>query len=77
MNLVRNIEKLVRIEFAVNNGYYHQAYNPKGLTELNPGLNPTWFATSEHGYKILKDSRVHRILHGQFEYLQGGPADMG
>ena len=47
MALVENICKLVKIEFAVNNGFYHQVYNPKGLTELIPELLAPWFGTPE------------------------------
>lgn len=66
------------VAWAKSKGLYHSVKDPKGLKEITPGLKirQNNFATTEYEYKILKDGRVHKIMHGQYEYLHG-PADMG
>lgn len=64
--------------WAVKKGLYHSVSDPEGLQEITPGLKAqqnSW-ATTEYFYSIEKDGRVHKMMHGQYEYLYG-PADMG
>lgn len=67
-----------RVAYAKAKGLYHSVEGPDGLKEITQGLKAqqnSW-ATTEYEYKILGDGKVHKIMHGQYEYLHG-PADMG
>ena len=64
-----------RVAFAKSKGLYHSVEDPDGLTEITPGLARGYY-TLEYFNKVLEDGRVHKMMHGQYEYLHG-PADMG
>lgn len=64
-----------RVAFAKSKGLYHSVEDPEGLKEITPGL-AQGYITLEYFNKILKDGRVHKMMHDQYEYLHG-PADLG
>lgn len=62
-----------RVAYAKSKGLYHSVEDPNGLKEITQGLKAqqnSW-ATTEYEYKILGDGKVHKIMHGQYEYLHG------
>ena len=63
------------VGWAKKKGLYHSVEDPNGLTEITPGLAKGCY-TLEYYYDVLKDGRVHKMMHGQYEYLYG-PTDMG
>ena len=73
---VNKVANMATKQYAIKHGLFHSVDNPDGLTELTPHLRNPTFATTEYEYKILGDGKVHKIMHGQYEYLNG-PADMG
>nr|DAS31915.1 MAG TPA: hypothetical protein [Bacteriophage sp.] len=76
--LINNFIIEARVAFAKSKGLYHSVEDPEGLKEITPGLKAqqdSW-ATTEYYYSVEKDGRVHKMMHGQYEYLYG-PADMG
>ena len=59
-------------------GLYHSVSDPEGLKEITQGLKDqqnSW-ASTEYYYSVEQDGRVHKMMHGQYEYLHG-PADLG
>lgn len=75
---INNFIMEARVAYAKAKGLYHSVEDPDGLKEITQGLKAqqnSW-ATTEYEYKILGDSKVHKIMHGQYEYLHG-PADLG
>ena len=64
-----------RVAFAKSKGLYHSVENPEGLKEITPGL-AHGYITLEYYNQVLEDGRVHKMMHGQYEYLYG-PTDMG
>ena len=72
---INNFVIEARVAFAKSKGLYHSVEDPDGLTEITPGLAQGYY-TLEYFNKVLEDGRVHKMMHGQYEYLHG-PADMG
>lgn len=75
---INNFVIEAKVAFAKAKRIYHSVEDPEGLKEITPGLKAqqnSW-ATTEYEFKVLKDGRVHKIMHGQYEYLYG-PTDMG
>ncbi len=72
---INNFVIEARVAFAKSKGLYHSVEDPDGLTEITPGLARGYY-TLEYFNKVLEDGRVHKMMHGQYEYLHG-PADMG
>lgn len=64
-----------RIAYAKTKNLYRSVEDPKGLKEITPGLAQGYY-TLEYFNKVLEDGRVHKMMHGQYEYLYG-PTDMG
>lgn len=72
---VNNFVIEARISYAKSKGLYHSVEDPNGLTEITPGLAQGYY-TLEYYNEVLKDGRVHKMMHGQYEYLYG-PTDLG
>lgn len=72
---INNFVIEARVAFAKYKGLYHSVEDPKGLKEITPGLAQGYY-TLEYFNKVLEDGRVHKMMHGQYEYLHG-PADLG
>lgn len=72
---INNFVVEARVAFAKSKGLYHSVSDPDGLTEITPGLAQGYY-TLEYYNEVLKDGRVHKMMHGQYEYLYG-PTDLG
>lgn len=74
-SLIREASFKLRKEYAKKKGWFRSVSDPDGLKELTPPLrNP--IHGDEYTYNILDDGRVHKLFHGQYEYLHG-PQDEG
>jgi len=71
---INNFFIKARVAFAKSKGLYHSVEDPDGLTEITPGLAQGYY-TLEYYNEVL-DGRVHKMMHGQYEYLYG-PTDLG
>lgn len=72
---INNFVIEARVAFAKSKGLYHSVEDPEGLKEITPGL-AQGYITLEYYNQVLEDGRVHKMMHGQYEYLYG-PTDMG
>jgi hypothetical protein len=72
---INNFVIEARVAFAKSKGLYHSVEDPEGLKEITPGLAQGYY-TLEYYNEVLNDERVHKMMHGQYEYLHG-PADLG
>lgn len=72
---INNFVIEARVAYAKAKGFYHSVEDPEGLKEITPGL-AQGYITLEYFNKVLEDGRVHKMMHGQYEYLYG-PTDLG
>lgn len=72
---INNFVVEAMVSFAKSKGIYHSVEDPEGLKEITPGL-AKGYITLEYYNEVLKDGRVHKMMHGQYEYLYG-PTDLG
>lgn len=59
---INNFVIEARVAFAKSKGLYHSVEDPEGLKEITPGL-AQGYITLEYFNKILKDGRVHKMMH--------------